>query len=140
MRPGEKAEIIRRLQSAAANGHHDGFRVGDLFENFKSQCALPRDHVGILKWMDVRKLGLFGPPNRFGARFVKSVAVQDHRGSELAATRHFHQRCEAGHYDGDIYSKEPSMPGKPERMVSGRRGDHATCRSAPPSDCCRLRT
>ena len=68
-------------------GTRIGFGIGNLFQDFKSQRPLPRDHLRIVKRMDVGQLAFLRQPIGFAARFVEGIAVQDHRRAELTATR-----------------------------------------------------
>ena len=115
-------------QATAAHGHNDGFGVRNLFQDFQSHRPLPRDHLQIIKRMDVGELAFGCQSPRFAARFIKSVAVQNDRGTELPTARHFHQWSKTRHHDRDGNAQQPSVPCQPERMVSRRRGDDARTR------------
>ena len=59
-----------RQQPAAAHRHQYHFGVRHLLQNFKCHRPLPRDHVGMIKRMDVRQLPLLGQPRRLAPRLV----------------------------------------------------------------------
>ncbi len=111
-------------QATAADGDDDGFKVGNLVEQFQADGALAADDLGIVKGMDEGSALFDAAAQGFIAGFVVAGAEQNHFGSVAARGGHFDLRRGQGHDDLRLDAARGSVESDTLGVVPGTGGNH----------------
>ena len=112
-------------EAAAADGHDDGFDVGDLLEQFEADGALAGDDFGVVEGMDEGAALFDAAAQGFVAGFVVACAVEDDFSAVAARGGDFDLRRGQRHDDLGANAARGSVKGDALRVIAGAGGDHA---------------
>src|ERR1019366_7763364 len=112
-------------QSAAADGHHDGFDVGDLLEKFEADGALAGDDLGVVEGVDEGAAFFNAAAQGLFAGFVVAGAEEDDFSAVGAGGGDLDLRSGERHDDLGANAARAGVEGDPLGVVSGAGRDDA---------------